>query len=124
MSKSFEEHIEHLNIVFDKLRKANLVVKKEKCEFMKSRIKFLGHIISEKGVSTDPEKIQSILNFPTPKKLKVIPTFLGLTVYYKRFSPQYSNTIAPLLELLHKDNNKWIWEPKHQHALDLSLIHI
>ena len=76
ISKSFEEHLKHLDTVFTKLRQANLMVNYEKCEFDKSEIKFLGHIISAQGVSTDPEKIESITGFPTPKKTKDISCLL------------------------------------------------
>ena len=58
VSKSFEEHLEHLDIVLSKLRKANLVLKQSKCEFNKSEIKFLGHVINADGISTDPAKIE------------------------------------------------------------------
>ena len=68
ISKSFEEHLNHLDIFFRKLGDANLVLNLDKCEFGKSQIKFLGHIILADVVSTDPERIQAITNFPNPKK--------------------------------------------------------
>ena len=106
ISKSFKEHLHHLDIVFCKLRDANLALNLDKCEFGKSQIKFLGHIISADGVSTDPEKIQAITEFPNPKKAKDIRAFLGLTGYFRRFTHEYSKTIELLLELLRK-NTKW-----------------
>ena len=81
----------------NKLWNANPVLKQSKCEFIKSEIKFLGHVINADGISTDPEKVDSIVKFPTPKKVNDVRTFLGLTGYCRRFSPNYSKTITPLL---------------------------
>ena len=75
VSKSFEEHLEHLDIVLNKLRKANLVLKQSKCEFIKSEIKFLGHVINADGISTDPAKIDSFVKFSTPRKVKDVRAF-------------------------------------------------
>ena len=71
----------------------NLTLNLDKCEFGKIQIKFLGHIISVDGVSTDPEKIQAITEFPNPKKAKDIRAFLRLTGYFCRFTPEYSKAI-------------------------------
>ena len=79
MSRSFDEHLQHLDILFYKLRKANLVVNKEKCEFRRYKIKFLGHIILEKGMCSDSKKIQIIVNFPLPTKMRDIRAFISLT---------------------------------------------
>lgn len=117
VSKTFDEHMQHLDVIFNKLKRANLAINKEKCEFIQSKIKFLGHIISAEGIQTDPEKICGITNFPTPRKNKDIRAFLGLTGYYRKFIPTYSDTVAPLLELL-KKGVKWKWETQHQKAFD------
>ena len=76
----------------------------------------MGHVINGDDISTDSEKIDSIVKFPTPKKVKDVRAFLGLTGYYRRFSPNYSKTITTLLKLL-KKGHKWIWEDKHQVCL-------
>ena len=60
ISRTLEEHFEHLRSVFQKLRLANIKLKLHKCEFIKSQMKFLGHVISATGISTDPEKLRSI----------------------------------------------------------------
>ena len=117
ISKSFEEHIQHLEIVFQKLKDANLALNLEKCKFGRWQIKFLGHIISADGIMTDPEKIQAIMEFPNPRKPKDIRAFLGLTGYFRRFTPEYSETIETLLELLRK-NTKWRWEERHERVFN------
>ena len=87
------------------------------CEFIKSSIQFLGHIISSSGIQPDPTKITSITNFPIPRNLKGLRAFLGLTGYYRRFTPLYAKRTQPLLELT-KKGRKWKWEKKHQEAFD------
>ena len=109
--------MQHLDIVFRKLGDANLALNLEKCEFGKSQIKFLWHIISADGVNTGPEKIQAITEFPNPTKAKDIRVFPGLTGYFHRFTPDYSKTVEPLLELLSK-NTKWRWEEQHEAAFN------
>ena len=116
ISRTFEEHMEHLRQVFDCFRKANLTLNLKKCEWVKSSMKFLGHIISEEGIRTDPEKIRSITEFPTPRDKKGLRAFLGLTGYYRRFSDRYAECTVPLLELLKKET-KWKWGPEYEKAL-------
>jgi hypothetical protein len=115
ISRSYEEHLQHLDNVFKKLKKANLVLSKDKCEFFRPEVKFLGHIISSEGIRTDPDKIESIVKFPIPRKTKDVRAFLALTGYYHRFAHWYSETVAPLLELLRK-NQKWKWDAEHEGA--------
>ena len=79
VSKTLDEHIEHLSAIFHKFRQANVTLNLDKCEFIKSSIQFLGHIISSSGIQPDPTKISSITKFPIPKNLKGLRAFLGLT---------------------------------------------
>ena len=78
-SKTPEEHIERLQAVLHKLRKAGLKLKPSKCEFFRDRISYLGHIVSKDGVETDPKKIQVILDWPIPKTVYDVRSFLGFT---------------------------------------------
>lgn len=117
ISKTLQEHIVNLRSVFEKFRRANISLNIEKCEFMKTSIRFLGHIISEEGVQPDPSKISSITEFPTPNNLKGLRAFLGLTGYYRRFSPEYAKAIQPLLELTRK-HVRWKWEQQHTDAMN------
>ena len=75
------------------------------------------NIISSSGIQPDPTKIFSITNFPIPRNLKGLRAFLGLTGYYRRFSPLYAKNTQPLLELT-KKGQKWKWEKKHQDAFN------
>ena len=83
-------HIERLEAVFKKLAKTGLTLKPSKCEFFKKRIKYLGHIVSEEGVSTDPKKVETVLNWPVPKTVYDVRSFLGFVGYYRRFIKGFS----------------------------------
>lgn len=69
-SKSWDEHIQHLTIVLQTLRQHSLFAKKSKCSFASSYVDYLGHVISGQGVQADPQKIQDMCNWPTPKNVK------------------------------------------------------
>lgn len=81
-SKTFTEGLERLEHIFQHLLKANLNLKPFKCTFFQKEIKFLGHIVSESGVSTDPQKISTIVNWPLPNSAEQTRSFLGLCSYY------------------------------------------
>lgn len=77
--------MERLEAVFSRLREHNLKLKAGKCEFLKSRVAYLGHIVSEAGFKTDPEKTDAIKSWPKPKSTKDVRSFLVFTGYYRRF---------------------------------------
>ena len=126
-SKTFENHLQSLERVFSNLHKHNLKLKPSKCEFFMTEVKYLGHIVSEHGIKTDPEKTKALETWPIPKNIKELRSFLGFTGYYRRFIKNYSRVVQPLNELLighstgkRKDHRKvkkkvpWSWgEPQH-----------
>ena len=81
-SKSEKEHEEHLTIVLQKLRNHQLYAKLSKCEFWIDKVPFLGHIISNGGVTVDPAKVSEVLDWQPPTSVKEIKSFLGLAGYY------------------------------------------
>ena len=89
-------HIESLEAVFQKLAKAGLKLKPSKCEFFKKRIKYLGHIVSEEGVSTNPKKVEAVLYWPVSKTVYDVRAFLGFVGYYRRFIRDFSKVALPL----------------------------
>jgi hypothetical protein len=83
-SKDEEEHEKQLHLVLQKLRDHQLYAKKSKCEFWLKEVPFLGHVISERGISIDPSKIEDVLSWNTPTSVSDIHSFLGLAGYYRR----------------------------------------
>jgi RNase H-like domain found in reverse transcriptase/Reverse transcriptase (RNA-dependent DNA polymerase)/Integrase zinc binding domain len=115
-SASVEEHLKLLDIVFQILRTNQLFVKLSKSSFGVGQIDYLGYIISEIGVSTDPTKIETMLNWPVPNNLKELRGFLGLTGYYRRFVRDYGNIGKPLTDLLKK--GAFLWSGEAQNAFE------
>ena len=102
-SKDEEEHLEHLRIIFQRLKEARLKLKRSKCDFMKTQIQYLGHLISSSGIQPLPEKLRSIENMPAPRSPKEVKQFLGLAGYYHKFIPRFSDLSRPLTRLTRKD---------------------
>ena len=96
LSSNELEHLEHLEEVLCRLEKADLKMKHSKCDFFKSKIHYLGHLISAEGIRPLPNKLDCIRNMPVPKDAKEIKQFLGLTGYYKKFVPRFADISRPL----------------------------
>ena len=90
-SSSWEEHCHRIDKVLTKLGEHGITLKLDKSTFIASKIKFLGFIVSNTGIAADPDKIQSIQNFPYPKNVKQLQSFLGLCNYYRNFQSNYSD---------------------------------
>lgn len=106
--KSFEEMLNRLRQVFLQLRSANLKLNPKKCSFFKKEIKYLGYVVSEEGVSTDPEKIASVRDWPVPQTKKQVRSFLGFCSYYRKFVKGFSLIAKPLFSLT-ENLAKFIW---------------
>lgn len=114
-SKSIKEHFQHLRKVLLLLRQNQLIAKKKKCSFYFKSLQFLGHIISEEGIRTDPFKIEKIKIWPTPKTIKEAQSFLGLSGYYRRFIKDYSRIAGPIMNFINKKDD---WEAKQDEAFE------
>ena len=117
-SKNESQHLEHLETVFSCLREAGLKMKWSKCDFFKSEIHYLGHLISPEGISPLPNKLDCIQHMPAPKNAKEIKQFLGLTSYYRKFVPRFADISRPLTTLT-KKVKKFKWIPACQKSFDL-----
>ncbi|XP_073265974.1 uncharacterized protein [Populus alba] len=106
-SRTLRDHYVHLEVVLDLLRAHQLVARATKCFFYHTQVEYLGHIITDHGVTTDPLKIQAIIEWPIPQSLKQLRGFLGLTGYYHRFVKGYGSISKPLTLLLRKDAKGW-----------------
>ena len=103
-SPTIHDHISRLTEVFKRLRKANLKIQPDKCEFLRKEVAYLGHLITQDGVKPNPAKVECIIKFPEPKSSREIQSFLGLAGYYRRFIPNFAKISKPLTRLLKKDN--------------------
>ncbi|KAM1741968.1 hypothetical protein ACFX12_012017 [Malus domestica] len=106
-SPSWAAHLHHLSLVLRILQSHQLFVKKTKCDFGKSQIEYLGHVVSREGVAANPAKLQFIQDWPIPKSVKALRGFLGLTGYYRKFIPNYGKICGPLTVLTKNDAFKW-----------------
>ncbi|KRY26847.1 Transposon Ty3-I Gag-Pol polyprotein, partial [Trichinella spiralis] len=121
--KTAEDHTARLREVFRRLREVGLKVKPAKCRLMKRRVAYLGHIISEKGIATDPSKTSAVREWPTPTCVSELRQFLGLASYYRKFVNGFANVAAPLHRLLEK-GAEWDWSKACQSACDALKYHL
>jgi hypothetical protein len=112
-SKNEEEHDKHLCLVLQKLRENQLYAKLNKCEFWLKEVSFLGHIISEGGISIDPSKVKDVLSWKTPQNVSDIRSFLGLAGYYRSSIDGFSKISKPMTKLLAK-GNIFEWTPRRE----------
>ncbi|GAU49756.1 hypothetical protein TSUD_407990 [Trifolium subterraneum] len=117
-SKDPQEHAEHLRIVLNILREKQLYAKFSKCEFWLSEVPFLGHVISQGGVSVDPSKVEAVLNWERPRTVSEIRSFLGLAGYYRRFILGFSEIALPLTRLTRK-GVAFVWDELCENSFNL-----
>ena len=99
-SDTKEEHLKRLEAVFQKLMAAGLKLKPTKCFFFRDEIEYLGHVVSGKGISTNPKKIEAVTKWPTPKTVYDVRSFLGFVGYYRRFIKNFSKITKPIREVI------------------------
>lgn len=107
-SPTLESHAQHLQHVLQLLLDHQWKVKLSKCSFAQKQLSYLGHIIGEQGVSTDPSKIADVVNWKTPTTVKKLRGFLGLAGYYRKFVKNFGVISKPLTQLLRKDT-PFVW---------------
>ena len=93
---TFTDHTKNLRMVLLRLREAKLKLSPKKCVLFQRQVKFLGHIVSEAGVATDPEKLRAVHPWPRPSTVSEVRRFLGLCSYYRRFVPNFADLAHPL----------------------------
>lgn len=114
-SKTYEEHIWHLDQVLGAIEDAGITLSPNKCHLFYDSILLLGHKVSRLGLSTHEEKVKAILELERPRKLSQLQTFLGMVVYFSAFIPYYASICTPLFSLL-KKGTPWTWGAEEEHT--------
>jgi len=107
-SRTFGEHLEHLEKAFKRLADANLRLKPSECEFALEEILYLGHVISRDGQKPDEKKVIAVTNFQTPICVRDVRSFVALCSYYRKFIKDFSIIAKPLTDLARKDQ-PFLW---------------
>ena len=116
-SKTAEDHVRDVALVLDRLIAAGLTVSPAKCKFARSETKFLGFIVSKDGIKANPEAVATVKNFPTPRNLRGVRSFIGLCSYYRRFIKGFATIAGPLNDLMCK-TTRWHWNKAQAKAFD------
>ncbi|GBG45101.1 hypothetical protein CBR_g78561, partial [Chara braunii] len=115
-SRTLEEHQGHLRQVLEKLRETNFKINAKKCDWAKTQVLYLGHVLDGDGVKPEDSKIAAIRDWPTPRTLTELRSFLGLANYYRKFVKNFSTIAAPLHRLLRKEII-WKWDKECTSAM-------
>ncbi|UYV74967.1 K02A2.6-like [Cordylochernes scorpioides] len=113
--KNDQDHLKNLECVLQRIQEAGLKLRKDKCSFLAPLLEYLSHKIAKEGLQPLPSKVEAIQGAPSPTNLTELRAFLGLLTYYSRFIPNMSSTLAPLYNLLKKEQ-KWKWENPEERA--------
>ena len=116
-SRTFEEHMSHLDQVFRLLESANLKLKRPKCHFCTSSIEYLGFVINSRGISPSAGKVEAIRSFPVPATKSKLRSFIGMAQFLRKFIRNFSKIAKPLFELM-SPKTKYIWSEECQKAFD------
>lgn len=118
-SSTFSSHLQHLELVLQRIQESGLTLHLSKCHFCKTKLRYLGHVVSQSGIEPDPEKIRAVRDYPIPMKLKDVRAFLGLTSYYHRFIKNFATVAEPLTSLTRNaDHKPFLWSAACQQAFD------
>ena len=117
MAGSFRQAITRLRDVLNRFREANLKLKPKKCKLMQTETLFLGFMVSEEGIRVNPELVKDILEWPTPRGVKDVQSFLGTTGYFRKWIANYAGLASPLYELT-KKKAAWKWEESQEDAFN------
>lgn len=115
MGKSFDDHLKHLEEVFQRIASAGLQLNPKKCSLFKTQVTYLGHKVTTEGVQTDEGKIKSVRDWPRPTNVHEVRSFLGLCTYYRRFVPGFAD-VARSLHNLTRKNCAFVWHQDQEKA--------
>lgn len=106
-SKTLEEHMVHMCMVFEKLREGKLLINLKKCSFVEKELVYLGFVVSAEGLKMDPKKVQAILEWPTLRSATGVRSFHGLASFYRKFIRNFGSICGPLIETIRGDRKEF-----------------
>ena len=121
--RNFEEHLERLRNVLEQIEHSGLKLKPSKCSLFQKKVAFLGYVVSENGIETDPDKIRQVAEWPTPRCVREVRSFVGLASYYRRFVKNFSEVCKPLYQLTEK-GKRFHWTMDCQQAFETLKAHL
>ena len=126
-SKNFDEHVDRIKQVFDRITDYGMKLSPKKCSFFMREVKYIGQIVSAVGVQADPDKIDKVKNWPIPTNPEQVRSFLGFVGYYRKFIQNFSRIARPLIDLMatgkktkgkQQNSPKWKWGNEQTAALE------
>ena len=114
---TLEEHARRLGHVLERFDRANLKLQPGKCVFAQPQVEYLGYVVSREGIRASPDKTKAVRNFPVPRNVKEVRSFLGLASFYRRLVPNFAQIAKPLTGLLRKDA-RFVWAEQQQAAFE------
>ena len=115
LGKSFDEHLDNLTRVLERLRNSNLKLSTTKCCLCQTDVTYLGYVVTRNGIEPDPKKIEAVWSWPVPLNVQELHSFLGLCSYYRRFVRDFAKMAKPLHSLTQK-NASFKWTEECQEA--------
>ncbi|XP_027166443.1 uncharacterized protein LOC113766448 [Coffea eugenioides] len=115
---SLDEHVEHVKLVLDVLRREKLYANLKKCSFCTDQLVFLGFVVSKQGIKVDEEKVKVIREWPTPSMVGEVRSFHGLVSFYRRFVKDFSTIAAPVTAVI-KKNEPFVWGDAQERAFQI-----
>ena len=116
-SRTLDEHLKHLQSVLQRLKQAGLNLNPKKCHFITQEVEYLENIITPDGLKTNPRLVEAVVNFPIPNNVQQVRQFLGLSSFYRRFTPNFAK-ITQLLHSLTRKSVQFVWDSDCQTAFD------
>lgn len=116
-SPDFQSHLTHLKEIFKRLREAGLTINQEKCEFCKTQVEYLGHVVTREGIKMNEKKIEAVIKIKQPVNAKEVRRFIGMTSWYRKFIPEYASITAPLVALL-KKGKRFQWNEDQEKSFN------
>ena len=117
--RDVDEMLGRLKLVLQRLRDAKLKIKPSKCSLLQKSVEFLGHLVSENGISAHPDKVSTILEWPTPCSVREVRAFIGICSYYRRFVKDFAQIAAPLHNLTGKSARAFDWTQSCQESFEM-----